>query len=109
MNFKNNILMLLGIFLMFYASGCATMSGLSRMEWEYPKTKEECNSNPNYTFLGTQEDIDIITEDAPLALPFIPLAIIDLPLSFAADIIVLPYTAYRQTQYENICNSLNEK
>jgi uncharacterized protein YceK len=42
--------------------------------------------------------------------PFLLLfLIVDIPLSFAADTIILPYTAYRQASRGNICQSSTQR
>ena len=103
MKTKDIILRLLAHFLMFSASGCGTLITLDMMGGDYyPKTKAACRSQ-TYIFGGTCIDLQALSNGFLLPFP-----IIDLPLSFAADILVFPYTAYRQIKYKNICDSLKE-
>ena len=76
--------------LFLFTSGCSTFS-------ETFDRRSHCA--PSLVYCGTRVDAQMIAaasdESAGLLRIFLPMAIIDLPISLAADTIILPYTIYR--------------
>ena len=84
------------------------------IERGYPKSHDCCSATP-HIYSGLVSDFQILAY--PVSCPcsgesglgaillyplLLPLSIIDIPLSFAADTLVLPYTIHRQKKYGNI-------
>ena len=86
-----NLLFLPIIVLLFNTGGCATAISLSIAE-EQTKFGSDCNVPRVYS--GSDVDICGLTAEN-LGL----FALIDLPLSFVVDTILLPYTIYSQQKY----------
>lgn len=79
----------MGIILTMLLSGCATFT-------ETFETRSHCGVSRVYC--GTRVDAAMIAaatdESAGVLRAFWPLAMVDLPLSLAADTLLLPYTVY---------------
>jgi uncharacterized protein YceK len=87
----------------------------SKNEKKYNQSESDCKLAIPHVYSGTVTDFERIL--TPLMCPcggesglafltyypfFLPLFIIDLPLSAAADTIILPYTTYKQIKFGNI-------
>ena len=116
------IRMLVFFALMISFSACATIrtqmtsrENYSEEEQEYSESVSDCTLATPHVYSGTVDAFERIF--SPIMCPcggesglafsavyplFLPLFIIDMPLSFAADTVILPYTIYRQTKYGNI-------
>ncbi len=97
--------LLLSLIVFPTASGCATGISLSTAQKE-TRCGSDCNVPRVYS--GSAVDLCGLTADN-LAL----FALVDLPLSFVADTLMLPYTVYAQNRYGNIsikesCSSNND-
>ncbi len=105
---------------LFTASGCATIFTVSESHdvVRYGGRKPSgCDVPLPQIYSGTLTDMRVIlylplewtdfcsSSNLGLITAFyFPVSFVDLPLSFAADTVLLPYTIYRQSVYGNIRN-----
>jgi uncharacterized protein YceK len=82
------------------AEGCATIFSLSpdRVEGELYESHDSPKSFPR-VYSGTLGDGYCVTHDQSGQIGFF--CLLDLPLSLAADTVLLPYTAYQQIHHGN--------
>jgi len=99
--------------------GCATIrtqmtshENFSESDQMYTQSRSDCILTNPHVYSGTVDAFEMIFY--PSMCPcgslaflgfypfFLPFLIIDLPLSAAADTIILPYTTYRQIKFGNI-------
>jgi len=102
--------------------GCATMQAIqvskqhySEVEQKYIRSRGDCKFSTPHIYGGAVVAVEHIL--FPIMCPcsgesglafiafyplFLPFFIIDLPLSIAADTIILPYTTYKQIKYGNV-------
>jgi len=90
-------LLIIGTMVLLLISGCATVVTQGKLAEEY--VCDDCSNVPQI-YSGTVVNVCALRPENLAIL----VTIVDLPLSFIADTLILPYTIYRQYSEGWICS-----